>query len=226
MPVLSRTQQNDVYEEAVKLGLDPLDFDLKTEDHGYGGPVETFTHRPTKSRIVLSVPKADFYLQWWPAFAPGECIAAAYNWNTALVLVVKWLNVVKTNHDAPDLWAEARKARQLTDAAGQVTEANTPFSPAELELLKPKLDEVEAYIESRQPLDAEQKKIVRGRFQYLLGAAKRGLGRVDWLNIFVGQIFQMFADGVLNSSLYGEVMRHAVTALGSVIRLGSKLLGP
>ena len=37
----------------------------------------------------------------------------------------------------------------------------------------------------------------------------RGLGRFDWLNIVMSQIVQVFTDGVLHSSLYGDVMRHA-----------------
>src|SRR5204863_4880383 len=108
-----------------------------------------------------------------------------------------------SNDEAPDFWAEARKARELSDEAGHVEADNTPFNLAEIELIKPKLDEIEAYIATRQPLDDNQKRELHGRFQYLLGAAKRGLGRFDWLNIVMSQIVQVFTDGVLHSSLYG-----------------------
>jgi hypothetical protein len=144
-----------------------------------------------------------------------------------LPVVAAWIEEVKDNHDAPDLWAEAAKARYVTDAAGDVGADNTPFTPAEIESLKPRLDEVEAYIESRQPLDEQQKRIVQGRFSYLLGAAKRGVGRIDWLNIFVGQVVEMVVEGVMKSSLYGDVMRYAGTTLSKVItQLGARLLGP
>ena len=89
---------------------------------------------------------------------------------------------------------------------------------------RPKLDEVEAFIEARQPLTPDQKANVRSRFQYLLGAAKRGLGRIDWINIFVGQVVSLFTDGVLESSLYKQVMGHAWTALKGVLHLGAKMI--
>jgi hypothetical protein len=226
MPVLSRTQQNSVYQVAEGVGLDPLDFDLTIAQQPHAGLAETFKHRPTQSYIEFSLSTDKIWMPWWPAFGPGDRMHFVQNWTAAIETTVRWMRQVKADHDAPDLWAEAFKARQLTDAAGHTEGDNTRFTPAEIEIIKPKLDEIEAYIESRQPLDAQQKKIVRGRFQYLLDAAKRGLGRIDWINIFVGQTMQMFTDGVVNSSLYGEVMRHAWTALGSVIRIGSKLLGP
>jgi hypothetical protein len=96
----------------------------------------------------------------------------------------------------------------------------------EVELIEPKLDEIEAYIESKQPLDEQQRRVLRGRFQYLLDAAKRGVGRIDWLNIVVSQLMQLFTNGVLNSSLYGDVMRHAAATLGTILKAaGTKLLG-
>lgn len=227
MPVLSRVQQNAVHEAAVQAGLDPLDFDWTSEQRSYVGLVETVWHRPTQSHFSFmgSLPKVQ--INWWPNFRDGDAHTFANSWDNALGIYVRpWMKEVKRNHDAPDLWAETAKARRLTDAAGDVGADNTPFDLAEIELLKPTLQEVEAYIQSRQPLDDGQKRVLHGRFQYLLSAAKRGIGRIDWLNIFVSQIMQLFTDGVVRSSLYGDVMRHASTAIGGAIKaVGARLLG-
>jgi hypothetical protein len=225
MPVLSRTQQNDVYKLAEAQGLNPLEFDWKIELRPTRGLTEIFIHRPTQSRFDFSDSDEKIWLSWWPKFVDGKSIHFAKAWQEAVAAVRLWITEVKKNDDAPDLWAEARKARQLTDAAADVGAENTPFNPAEIELLKPKLNEIEAYIQSQQPLDEQQKKTLHGRFQYLLGAAKRGVGRIDFLNIFVGQIFQLVTEGVLKSSIFGDVMRHAWTLVDSVIKVGSKLLG-
>ncbi len=226
MPVLSRVQQNAIYTIAEQAGLNPLDFGWAQSSQNYRGLIETFKHGPTQGWIDFSLRQGDLWIRWWPNFQSGDASVTNADWAYGVAVVRAWMAEVKKNHDAPDLWGEARKAREITDAAGHLDEANTPFTGAEIELLKPKLAEVEAYIESRQPLDAQQKKVVHGRFQYLLGAAKRGLGRVDWLNVFVSQLVQMFTDGMLNSSLYGDVMRHAATALSTLMKLGSRLLGP
>ncbi len=234
VPVLSRLQQNAIFDAAKEAGLDPLDFRLRKEDQAHRGETEVFTHGPTQSRFDISLAhEGKTWCQWWPAFPPshfyaqsGEraCSVFSDSWDQVMRLVHSWAEEVKRNHGAPDLWAEAAKVRQMTDAASEPGADNSPFDPGEIALLKPKLDEIEAYITSQHALDAGQKKKLHGRFQYVLGAAKRGIGRVDWLNIFASQIFQMVWDNLIPSSLYGDVMRHAATAIGTLLKLGSKLL--
>jgi hypothetical protein len=188
--------------------------------------METLQHGPTNAHFTFSHSDDKYWIEWWPKFRDGKASLLLRSWSEVLAVVGAWLTEVKDNHDTPDLWAESAKARYVTDAAGDVGADNTPFTPEEIAALQSRLDEVEAYIESRESLDEPRKHIVQSRFRYLLGAAKRGLGRIDWLNIFVGQMFELFVNGVLKSSLYADVMRHAGTALGSVIKqLGAKLLG-
>lgn len=226
MPVLSRVQQNDIYEIATEAGLEPADFTWKVTSNTYVGSSETITHLPTQSHCTFGeAHEGKVYVSWWPKFRDGEPVLWASGWAAALPTVRYWIAGVKENHDAPNLWAEAAKVRSVTDAASDVEADNTPFTREELDALKPKLDEIQAFIASRQPLDERRQHELQGRFRYLLGAAKRGMGRIDWLNIFVGQVFQMFVDGMLQSSLFGEVMRHAATALGTILRVGTKLLG-
>lgn len=122
----------------------------------------------------------------------------------------------------PDLWAEAMKARQFANTIDDAE--NTPFTQDELKQLGPKLDEVEAFIETRQPLTPDQKSSLHSRLQYLLGAAKRGVGRFDWKNIFMGQIVQLVMDGILDSASYGHVMAHAGTLLTGLFHAAKKMI--
>jgi hypothetical protein len=225
MPVLSRIQRNAIHAQATQLGLSDQECDWITKQKR-DGEEDVFTHRPTESRMSFSFSYEKFWLEWWPAFQTPERYGSMPSWDAVLQHTYAWLDYVKANHDAPDLWAEARKTKEITDAAGHAEENNTPFDLAEIELLKPRLDVIEAYIVSRQPLAEEQRLIIRGRFSYLLDAASRKIGRIDWLNIFVSQIVQLFTDGVVSSSLYGDVMRHAAAALSGVWRFGSRLLSP
>jgi hypothetical protein len=65
---------------------------------------------------------------------------------------------------------------------------------------------------------------VRGRFAYLLGAAKRGILKVDWLNLLVGQIVSLVTEGVLDASLWHPVMSHAHKILNGIFQFGVRLL--
>jgi len=228
MPVLSRTQQNDVYQIVRRAGLDPVEFEQRNSNEGsLRRFVESLIHPPTQSWITFSAWRdGQFWIKWWPLFGSGDDEAYVKPWNNSFEIIQGWAHAVRSNHEAPELWAEARKARKIIDAAGDVEADNTPFNLAEIELMKPTLAEIEAYIESKQPLNDAQRRQLHGRFKYLLGAAKRGIGRIDWLNIFMAQLFQLFTDSVVHSSLFADVTRFASAALASVVNFGSKLLGP
>jgi hypothetical protein len=223
MPVLSRTQSNDIYALIEKAGLSPGDFDRTSEEVRFVGLIDTFAHRPTGGNLKVSMDRSLFKLTVWPQFSPEGNTVESLWWGEALLGVVEaWLRVVKAEHDVPDLWAEARKERQLSDAANVKGADNRPFTAEELRALEPQLREVEAFIVSREGLDTEQQARLRTRFQYLLDAAKRGVGKIDWVNIFVGQIFGMVTEGLLHTSSYGPVMHHAWTVLRGIV---TKLLG-
>ena len=92
-------------------------------------------------------------------------------------------------------------------------------------MFKTGLNEIEAFIQSQQELDDEQKETLHRRFEYLINAAKRKLGRVDLLNIFVAQVFASTTTGIINSSLFWTVMRHASAKLETLFRFGQHLIG-
>jgi hypothetical protein len=227
VPVLSRVQQNGIYQLAERAGLNPLDFSWDTTDQEYRGTTERITHGPTQAWLDFSITNdRNIWMQWWPRFGTADPRLFTASWDGALMWVAPWLDEVKKNHDAPDLWAEARNARALSDVVGDVEADNTPFTLEEVELLKPRLQDVADRIESSQPLDAEQKQVVRKRFQYLLEAAQRGVGRVDWLSIFIGQLFEMGLEKILEPSTVYQAMSYARTALSGLYHFGERLLGP
>ena len=126
MPVLSKVQQNAIFDIAVKAGLNPADFAWTSENQQYRGLTDIITHRPTGARLDFSYNDDKTWIQWWPKFHDGKTSYFEQRWALILATVHRWMAAVKQNHDAPDLWAEAAKERQLTDAAGNVGADNTP----------------------------------------------------------------------------------------------------
>src|SRR5262249_32861540 len=128
VPVLSKTQRNDILKMVANAGLNPLDFELTEGRQPSRGHVETFRHRATECWIDFSfADEGDFWAQWWPRFDTGGDHAFFQPWSGGYDVIHEWAREVKRIHEAPDLWAEARKARVLSDAAGHVDDDNTPF---------------------------------------------------------------------------------------------------
>lgn len=223
VPVLTRTQRNDILQEIRKAQLDPAVFEWSTEPKG-NGIKEVLTHPQTSARFEFSAHHGGgLWLVWWPNSARGEHFLSAHSWGDALSAVAGWLSVVHDDHLAPDLWGEITKEKTISGAANSADYQNS-FSPGELKLLETGLADIEHYITTTQPLDPAGQDAVHKRFTYLLDAAKRGARKIDWINIFVGQLVGLVMLGLIDPKFYRPVMAHAATALNAVFHFGLKLI--
>jgi len=221
--VLSRSQRNDILDMIRRHTLDPVDFrwSEKTEREEV---TEILAHPSTGAYFEFGLwQHGGFWLAWWPSLSLSRQHTSAKNWLVALEIVSGWLNAVRADHEAPDLWGELAKERVIP-AAAHSTEYEEKFSSAELTQLEAALADIERFIAATQPLDPPAKQQVQQRFAYLLDAARQGTRKVDWLNIFVGVIVGMVMEGLLNAAVYAPVMKHAMTVLNAVFQFGVKLL--
>ena len=227
--VLSRLEENAVAEAAQAVGLDPQEFEWRTRPPEKFGPspYRRIIHKPTGSHLEFSLNSngvTGHWLDWSPMFPSGQRYMSATTWASASRVIDAWVSIVKQNHEAPDLWAAVRAQTALPTAAARTSEPSDPFTPSELKLLEAGLDEVEHFIISTQPLDPGGRDQVHKRFGYLRDAARRGVRKIDWLNIFVGQVVGMIMERILDPASYAPVMTHAGKALASVFKFGAKLL--
>ena len=224
--VLSRTQRNDIFELIKGHGLNPADFQWGSKPpRGPEDFKETVTHNPTKAYVEFSRGnEGTFWFAWWPHRGGGRQFHIARVWHEGLRFASQWLDAVVEDQNAPDMWAEIAKVATIADAGDRETAYQQQFSASELKQLEGALPEIEKYITTTQQLNEEQKKAVHQKFVYLLDAAKRGVRKVDWLNIFVGQVVGMVTAGLLDPRVYGAVMTHAATVLNAIFQFGVKLL--
>jgi len=216
---LSRTQRNEIFELIRRHNLDPEDFEWSSAQKSK----EVLRHRPTKSWFEWSEPGngSGFWLSWWPHQGAGHSLSR--DWEHAREVTWRWLAAVRADYEAPDLWSELAKGKSISSAAKP--EYAAQFTPAELKLLETGLADIERYVTTTQPLEPEQKEQVKRRFAYLRDAANAGVRKVDWLNIFVGQIVSMVTERLLDAKFYGPLMAHAGTALNAVFQFGLKMIG-
>jgi hypothetical protein len=223
-PVLTRVQENEIYAAITNAGLAPADFDHDMVEESYRGSVERFVHRPTRANFRVSSSDKSLWLTFWPS-QNRNYRSFADSWREVLPMVRSWLADVRTDHDAPDLWGEIRKARLEADASAH-PELLQPFSAAERKQLEAGLDELEEFVVNAGPPDPSRTQAIRGRFAYIRGAASRAAAKIDWWNLFAGQVVGMVTEGLLSSTVYPTLMAHAKTAPMAVFKFTAPLLLP
>src|SRR4051812_46454495 len=213
-PLLSRTQRNEIFDWIRKARLDPADFEWTTVPGKASGPTETLRHHATDASISFSNWENGWWISWWPSQGQGRRYEGCRAWSSAATVIQSWFSAVEADHVAPDLWGEVAKEKIISNAADQ-PDSRSEFKPEELKELEARLGDIEQYLTTTQALAPDQREDVRRRFDYLREAAQRGPRKIDWLNIFVGQVVAMVAQGLLDSKHYGPVMAHAAAALNS-----------
>jgi two-component system, cell cycle response regulator DivK len=124
---------------------------------------------------------------------------------------------VEPGHDAPDLWRELAKSRVAADGSAPAV-LMTPFSPGELAQLQAGLVDLEQLVVTTQPLTSGAQRALHGSFVYLREAAERGVLKIDWRNMFAGQVLAMVTSGVLSPKMYNPIMARAAEAMNAIFK--------
>jgi hypothetical protein len=141
-----------------------------------------------------------------------ESVPHRFEWAEKLNLCAQWLSWVKSEVDAPDLWASVGHDRALSDAAGSSLD-NAPFTSAEKLAITSNLNEIRVYLADNQQLHEEQFAHLDAQFQYLRSASER-LGRKDWLNI----AYSTFVSTAVNLALTPERAQGLLQLAGVLLK--------
>lgn len=187
---LLQSQRNAVLTLIQHRGFDPLEFRWENG---------IIRHTPTGYGCSFRIwgPGSSLHIvEYSPGQTTEHAIANGVAWNSALIVVAEWLANLKREYEAPDLWAELVRQREIAGGAADAEIENTPFTPAEQAQVAGMLRELSEYVRVNYELSAGQLETIDGRLAYLEGAAKR-VGRIDWRNLFVGTIVGLAVDAVI-----------------------------
>jgi hypothetical protein len=224
-----KPQRNAVLQAIKDVGLQLANFrwgEKLTEVAQHGGPpffVQVLEHEPTGAAFAFDLDAE--YGHHYAMFRPGrqgppEGINAG-DWPTELGYVRDWLQLVKAEHETPDLWAEVGKERELAGATGPGMGAagETLFTPEERQVIAVQLREIKELIVGAAALNAAQIEELDERIEYVAAASHR-LARRDWAGIFLSTIFSFAIEHSLGSPLVAEVLRLAAHGLGHLFGSG------
>ena len=147
-----------------------------------------------------------------PDYTPGldrpSDERAAGNWDGRLNCVKQWLEYLKREWQAPDLWAELLAQRRLVTAIPSDT-SNEPFNPEEQKEISRQLTEIKTYVRRTYQLSESQYEAIDARLDYFADAAKR-LGRIDWRNAFIGAFLGAVLQAVLPPKPVQDIINSAL----------------
>ena len=237
MPTLTKTQKNEVLARVRGAGLDPLDFvwvERKSPEwsrwEGYAA--DTLVHKPTgyycavfappqavglmhlSDRLIAMPVPGPYVAVFEPVNSGPRGRLVSVDLSSVLTGVAEWLDVVKREHEAPDLWAQlAVQGDVFGDAVSALEIANTPFTADEKRRITQGLDEIKAQLAAQHELSEQQLTAIDKGFAALKAASER-VGRKDWVLMFGGMLM-----GIIGSAaLPPETVRGLFHIVGQVFQ--------
>ena len=197
---LLKSQKNEVVKILQGAGLEPADF--------------SWTGEPSISDVQARVSRlnyrgSQFYFQFdfirnegWDnsrdrklstirccEFSPGKDAAVMReqpeHWVVQEGCLCMWIDCLKREIEAPDLWAEMEKYKVAFSLALPEQIVNEPIPIFEAEKISEKLNLLADKIEEQFELTNEQNQFVRNKLDYLADATKRQRS-LDWAYTLIG----------------------------------------
>jgi hypothetical protein len=186
-----------VYKAIVEKGLEYTDFYFGNElSNHIDSIISVLRYEPRGYYFTF-----DFYGDQgiWSRRSPGrdqmeENHNGFSSWKDQYKWCREWLDFVKEELEAPDIWTEFIKSRTLPAATPFDPGANTPFTEEEQDYLTTRLDEFkEAIIASVSGLQLPAADLesridqIESELSYIKQGLTR-LGRIDWKNILIASL--------------------------------------
>ena len=146
------------------------------------------------------------------------------NWPQMFAVFCAWLDEVKRQSDAPDLWALARQERRLLTSTADDIDQNAPFTRTERELLARHLATIQEYTKKSFNLQAEHAAHVEAQLKYLAEAAER-VGRFDYKNLVVSTLLNIVVTLGLDLDKAQKLYGLATQLLGPIVMGFDRFLG-
>lgn len=224
---LTPLQKNAVLEAIKKARLDRREFDwssVATQSQAIGRGLEPFMvpvllHRPTGFAFLFDVDRNGSHQAIYRPGPQGPTYHAdTHVWSEQLSHVGLWLNDVRENHLAPDLWAALETQQDLIASLSQDdADDNSPFTAPERELIAQQLRELKEQIAQGFELQGAALNQLEERVEYLIDATAR-LGRFDWKQALLSQLLSLIVLALLPPEALAAIVQYLTGGFVDLVR--------
>ncbi len=218
--LLLPSQRNQVFEEVRKNNLDPSEFYWRETKKdriptvAAAGVISVLEHKPTGYAFSFDVRNEHFFVQFSPSSESPEKNAMCNSWEEMLEWVSCWLQNLKRESSAPDVWQELAQGRVLLQAFEKSQE---PFTEAERSSLHTALADIHRQIADQNRLSASESQFLKAKLEYLADGLDR-MPREDWTHTAVGVFFTIAVGLALAPEQARSLFHLVVKALAPVIQ--------
>jgi hypothetical protein len=172
------------------------------------------THQPTESTFEIEPDNEVFYLK----STIEDSSENAYDdlpmdWDELLLKFGEWVDEVRIETDAPDLWDDILQGNEFFSDAPRREGVNTPFTTAERAQIAAQLNEIRAYVKEACTLSIEQTARMEAAFDEAEKASSR-MGRKDWLLLFGGTLLSLVTSAIIPGSVVEQVLLMTAQNIG------------
>lgn len=222
-----KSQRNDVLRCIRDAGLEPLEFEWRTEPSRRSREtnlISVLVHTSTGFFFRFDFGSAPMVGRYQLSeFSPGEDLQVEIDgneetWSDRLTNTRRWLYCLKREIGESDLWAKLAEEHRFAEVAGSTGLENDTFTPDEQKKVSAALREVREFaarLVEGQDDTAARLRIIDDRVQHMDESSKR-LGRKDWLSMVLGSLVGICMTGAIESDEARELVRFAGEKLSVV----------
>lgn len=209
--VLTRIERNQLLEAIAASALDPGECSLNDLDN-----MTVISHNRSTSAFNLSEePIGNFDME----YDVNYYIDGGHhrNWeslqlNDVVSILTEWADEVKEITDAPDLWAEMQRSRELAIEVQSADAGNTSFTQDERRQIAAQLEAIKEQVKDQFDLTSQQLARIDEWKDEVAEATERS-GRKDWRLLVYGTIINL----AVTDAVPPEVARHLLTMFIHVV---------
>jgi thioester reductase-like protein len=214
---LLRSQANSVFDEIIKQGLNPGEFQWVDVESPYNGDsviVSKLEHQ-SEYYYIFDNDEGEFYSQWSPhdEVVKSDEYVEHKNWGEQFSSFQLWLEYLKREIESPDLWNAIAQESEIIDATTS-GDSNTQFTKEEKAYIFSGIEEIKQYLLTAHKLDPE---LVESRLNYLAEASER-VGRKDWINLLLSVLIGIVVAAALPPETTREIFRFVGQVLHNVLQ--------
>ncbi len=218
--LLLKTQKNEALELIKKWEFDPFNFTWKIE-------LSKITKNLEVSKLLYNNTEFYFIFDYniesqTAVYAPGyerwETIDYNGAWDIQLYSFEKWLENLKREIDAPDLWREVQKYQLPKDTRIDPNIKNEPFTAYQVNTIEIGLDRIRNYLTDNISEDIKTKdnlEVIDKKIDYLKGALYRQ-GRLDWFHTCIGVLITIAIELALSpekAKIIWDILKNTLSGI-------------
>lgn len=211
---LMASQRNDILWAIQNVGFDPSAFEWKkvNRKHSQFEKAPKLVYRGSSFYFLFESSPPNHIAEFSPGADHPHERQVSGSWQGQIVCVHRWLEYLRREVEAPDLWGAVAQGAALLGGSTEPGSANTSLTASERAQIAASLNELKDYAVATYELTAEQTAGFEGKVDYLIEASNR-LGRKDWINLAMGLLLSQAVSGALSTPQAQEFMRMAGQAL-------------